>query len=373
MGLSDDALQYSLGYYAGVIATNRHLKNVTKAEQEFMDFYNSRNLTSLDDYFKAIAIDFEAVSSMDAPVSSQNGSVFCEESKGQHPPLEKILFSERVCYLFRQKPAKNEKTLTLDKTTFWLLMPDRSRGYRDSETSWPLHVGRQHRLSLKSLPMPPLYLPPMTWNFIWITEQRFRSLESGKTFCIKSSKTFTYSSHVCYSICMSKKTAHYLGCTMFSQAPSNLTYKRSPLEYCNSYNKSFDNWRDHPDYPSYSETCSNLCPPSCDKTVFDIMVRSQLNPSVSRYLTRWLDKKRMAKGISYSGIAVKFEHSVFINGGVWSIDEVHTISFTSFVSDVGGALGLFIGGTMMSFVQIIMFAVRYCMEKRKLEKNAAAN
>lgn len=368
MGLSKEALIYSLGYLSEGFGNYTRPSNVLQAKKEFLKFYNDQKFNSLEEYFKSIAQNFTLVSSTDDAIADPEATVQCEECTEGENPLEKLIFDERVCYQIRKKPVQNQRMMTYQYSAFMFAMPDRTRGLRSAKRTWPLHVSHRRRFGLKTDPVTPLYLALYAWNFIRITEIRVEHLRMAGSKCAIRDPGTSFSAQICYVSCMSQATSDALGCVSFILTPSQLTYNYPPDGYCNLYDNSSRNWHalygDGGNNFSYHGTeCSKTCPQYCDDTVYDIATRSQIDMAYSPTLERLFEAKSSSHNQSYYGLALHMEHAAMVHGGIWNIIEVNTLSFTSLVSNVGGALGLFVGGTMMSFVQIVMFLAKYCIEK----------
>lgn len=108
--------------------------------------------------------------------------------------------------------------------------------------------------------------------------------------------------------------------------------------------------------PEVHEKCLDKCPRKCERTVYQAMVQQVL-------------PLRMNKSVHSTDtyyIGIELEHSALRDGGIITMTEVTKYTFTDLVNNIGGTLGVFIGGTMMTIAQVILFFVVYGCEKLAL-------
>ena len=99
------------------------------------------------------------------------------------------------------------------------------------------------------------------------------------------------------------------------------------------------------------DSCSTLCPLECDSVEYNLLVSSANYPSFSSYLVygkyfenmtfEELQKKSIAISIFYSDLSY-----IYIG------ESVKTLVIDLF-SNIGGTLGLFVGVSMLSLIEIV--------------------
>lgn len=53
-----------------------------------------------------------------------------------------------------------------------------------------------------------------------------------------------------------------------------------------------------------------------------------------------------------------------LQGGYMSFTEVSTYSFDAMIGNIGGILGLWLGASIMSFIQILVFLFTWCFARQ---------
>lgn len=105
--------------------------------------------------------------------------------------------------------------------------------------------------------------------------------------------------------------------------------------------------------------CYDECPSKCERVFFDVSIISESKLADADY--EHITESRFAGNMSIA--ALNIVHNAVGEGGVMTYVEVNTYSFIELVNNIGGTLGLFVGGTLMTIVQATVFIVTVAVEK----------
>lgn len=103
LGLTNDALTYSLAYVYSDTVMSRDVANVEKARDDFFRVYNRLKSRSLLDYYQAILPDLE----LEGSNRSSGATYSCRNCKEKRAPKKKLL-DHRLCYSFSLKPVERD-------------------------------------------------------------------------------------------------------------------------------------------------------------------------------------------------------------------------------------------------------------------------
>lgn len=103
--------------------------------------------------------------------------------------------------------------------------------------------------------------------------------------------------------------------------------------------------------------CIEQCPSLCDKWVFDSAVEAH----------KIEHQEAEVEGVT----SFHFLNLVVHYGGILSHEEVPTYSFDTLVSNVGGQLGLWLGASLMSLIELAMFSLNMCCDKKRGKKRGS--
>lgn len=234
-------------------------------------------------------------------------------------------------------------------------MVDKSRGLLGEGNGWWLVLGIDSTRLLTNV-VPSLYLPSFTENSVIIHARKFSTLRRSDAECRTDEdvEKTGYSRNVCVAQCQNEQYSKQRKCkALHLSMPDELT---DPSEICHSNAPS-------PEQPllltKYRDVCLERCPQECTRIIHQMALQSQ------QALPR-------ANTSSDSFIVLYVDHSSVYEGGILTITEVNTYSFTALVNNVGGTLGLFVGGTLMTLAQVVLFLVKYVMDSR-LRKGVGDN
>lgn len=366
LGLSLNALNYSLGYYN--LFDPISLENPSSAKSEFLSFFDKSNFSSLDDYYKAIAIDVAVASSVDdfgKPVPT----LICPQCV---VPLvsTKLFMDGGICFLFNLTAEDGSHSRRIPSyKVIGMKIADRTKKLLQVSSLWRLYISQSCDLGLKYPTSPIINMPENSLITVHVSVQRSQKLKHKESPCANADEVAAnYSPEACYVQCYSDVYQKRYGCRRFDE--SVIHYR--PSDYCNIFDKPpMDYWRLNAELSVQYETiiespeginCVRKCPYECDTMIYDVTMRSLI--SEDDLITPFRMITNLARSVNMSSVAVEVQNGAAYQGGIMTLTEVSTISFTSMVSNLGGALGLFVGGTMMTFVQVILFIIKYVMDRK---------
>lgn len=111
------------------------------------------------------------------------------------------------------------------------------------------------------------------------------------------------------------------------------------------------------------QTCFKKCPRSCERNHVKVTVESEDRIPTSFYDSQSHIIHSTDQNMSMTIISVS--HDAVRQSGILVTKEVKTYTFTELMNNVGGILGLFVGSTLMTVVQIVLSFIGYCCERRK--------
>ena len=170
--------------------------------------------------------------------------------------------------------------------------------------------------------------------------------------------SYKYRQENCFDICACKELSEVCGCT----CPG--VYETSAKDNC--YDKKC--FKDKLNYYDYINSCSHFCPKECDSVSYS---------STSSSYFYWQsitesDKKKYKKyaqqndldPMSYSGVppySVEYMGmavNMYLNDMKYTeISELAKVAGVDLVSNIGGCLGLFMGLSLLSLIEVLDFFV----------------
>ncbi|XP_022808058.1 amiloride-sensitive sodium channel subunit alpha-like isoform X3 [Stylophora pistillata] len=178
-----------------------------------------------------------------------------------------------------------------------------------------------------------------------------------------------YSTTACKKTCWARKQQEKCGCVEYKFPRPNST------RFCETSNKTDKACvRRVIDYFSRGHLdCSRSCPPPCKESTFKLTTSYSLWPTNSSQLS--YQKKLKATSKEVDGGPSDFRHNILkvnvffeeLNYEVISEDPAYELP--SFMSDLGGSLGLWIGMSVLTFAEILELILLICYSlARKLKK-----
>lgn len=365
-GQSMESLAYSIGYMDDLTGSSLDISDISKGQREFLDFYAKASFTSLVEYFQSITVDITKTETWEEFSEATNSSFWCRGCTDAKPLV--ILVEEHMCFAFEIQEVESKYY------RFWTTMPRVAMKVVDRSNNtfpmveWDVYLMPDVRISHPRLST--LTVPPNTAATVRFSSRRFLSIADPNTPCQEDELTpegEVYSADLCISRCLSKKINKTLGCHLFLHSANDVQH---PTEFCHL----------HENYPGRNYTYANIafdkeelattakqgiscvvrCPHECDRSINTISLGSLWRVTLSG---EEFGKKVDRANVSL--ILIEIDYTAISDGGIMTLTEVSTLSFSSMISNIGGALGLFVGGTIMTLFQIILVCVGYAFEKRK--------
>lgn len=364
MGLSTEALKYSLSYLDNWFVNT--FENIEEARLEFSNFYKARKYRSLLEYFTDISQDLR-------PKAAMNGSsTSWYECRGCHPDMmsgavERTILSTRFCYIFRLKPIEHGFGMYSGVRAVEIKYQSKTDGLVEDSDNWELYFSP--RLDIFVTVHPSLTVKAFHKNTVKLNAQKFITLSNNKSVCSASPHgDESYSSVKCMTTCHNALYHRTIGCGLLWLKGSHL--EMTPDLTCNrAYTLPPNNWtlekflgtklNERIDAEAAND-CVEQCPRKCSRIIYDTILQVQQN-----YLA---SEKKAAKEANASLIQVYLRHGNVYQGGMVVSEEIYIYSFTQLLNNIGGTLGLFVGATLMTLVQLLLFCVRYLWSLKSMGK-----
>lgn len=353
MGLSTEALKYSLSFADDWFIDQ--FENVSAAREEFLDFYKARNYSSLLEYFSDISQDLH-------PKENSSGSATWYEPRSCHIDTSntygRTTMGRQFCYIFRLKPMEHGFGIYSGIRWVEIQYQSKTGGLLEDSDDWGLYFNPWSDVFTTT--HPGVTLRSSRRNTVELTVQKFVSLNCSASPCRASVDGDTpYSPVACMAKCHNALYHQNRGCKLLWLVQSHL--EMTPEDICN--------WADRvpPDNLTLKEffttevnehidsvaadVCVRQCPLTCEKTMYDTILHMQQSyPEL---------ELRSAKEANASLIQVFLRHGSPYQGGMLTSQEMYSYSLTQLVNNIGGTLGLFVGATLMTFVQLLLFCISY--------------
>lgn len=316
-----------------------------KPEKDFSSFIDLKDTSRYTNFMKPLSFNVTTARSFaEFQQTSSPSMVMFEDSES--PVIGPAFRVDGSCFAVYLSPTRSPWSCpglyakTVDKTN-GLLGPNR--------LGWNL-VMMTYRLGF-SPPMPSVYTPPHTQNKIVISLRYYVMINRSGAPCKESP---IESSSLCAQRCKNDHFKQKFGCYIFRfDAMETVGH---PELYCHNKELHLPNeFRleavDAQLSADIHNSCMARCPRACNRSIFQMTLQEQ---------QPLLDGKYDG---NYSMISAHFQHGALFDGGIVTMMDVRKYGATDFVSNVGGALGVFVGGTMMTLVQVILFFVKCCCER----------
>lgn len=354
MGLSAEALMYSVSF-AGLWFVDR-FNDTDAARKEFLAFHKASKFASLLDYYSAISPDL-------LPVGEPRGGRTWYHCRGCFDMVNRTLLEERICYVFHIKPIEAGFGAYSGHRVIDIQYERKSGDLLEDAEDWYLYFS----------PWPDLHVtvhPKLTISMfrryvIKLNVQKFESLDRRERPCHTSFEGDSYSSMKRMIQCHNALYKQALGCGLLwlELSPLNMTPKR----ICNradrippknlTLQEFFETQENERIDATAADDCVKRCTPECDKMVYETATLIQEN-----YLE---SEKKHARDANVSVMSIQLRHGNVYQGGMVVSREIYIYSFTLLLNNIGGTLGLFVGGTLMTVVQLLLFFVNYMLAGNK--------
>lgn len=354
IGLTLDGLKYSLGYTEGYSFVNlgKH-DTLMKAKSEFFDFYTSRNLSSLLEFYKIIAVDLDSVYSI-AEFRRLPMGVKLTDAKSYFRGVFFVHY--QICYVYQLEALYRRFP---KPSGAWVKLLSRSNGIDSTEPGLWIHF-KTTNLDMLFNPLPPVLVPPFTRNKILVTAARFVSLSKPDARCVDHDEVgHDYCEFLCMAQCQNRHYKLFVGHQLFRSSLVNESL--SPWDAWNYLDPPDERFMGSTQTAHIDAECNSECHPPCDKLVYQLTYQWQ-QPLAYFYSMGKATNDSNATVPHMTYYELLFEHTAKYSG-VTTFFEVTTYSFTELATGIGGCLGLFLGATMMTFVQLIWFLVEYVLTR----------
>lgn len=383
LGFSTDAVKYSMGYITEGYSPESVSADLETAKKDFLNTYRKSNLSSFDEYLKAIALDVRETQSVagfsDAALLSS--AFFCNgcTDKGT---LQKLFFVNGICYAVHLKPQEGSNSGRMNGDQIVSIAThDRSEWMQKPYSSlWRIYAVPNNRFMAKSSEASALYLINHAMHFLSVSAQHIISLK-GHGDCFDNAEADDdYSPAICYSQCMTPFNSRDLGgCIRFKDHPySPHDTQKGPTEYCNHFDQKANNrsgvftlddvivMSERATQSPEKKECAKKCREKCERTFFKIALQSTISSDDITGIFRGVNDDAAKRNVSI--VSLMIAHEGVMHGGIMTVKQVATITPAGFISNVGGALGLFVGATAMTLVQVIMFLIKCGIDRVSYRK-----
>lgn len=181
-----------------------------------------------------------------------------------------------------------------------------------------------------------------------IFPKKFVAKDSIRKPCIDKRTHPKYSSRLCVMDCIERKlNLKHKNCMHLGLF--NYTKSDAGTPYCTSMTV----YTDHDDrlIKTYTDQCTLNCLQKCEHYLPEFLISSA---------DIRLKAENNLSTVSYSTVEILYD---VCNQGVMVITEYERLSFEGLIADVGGILGLWLGASAITFIQIIMFVLEAIMTK----------
>lgn len=330
-----------------------------EARSNFLDIYAKHGFTDVVQYYKAIAIDVAPVDNdKDILSYDHNNTVpayFIDDTADDFVPARKVyLPGKAICQEFNFAPAKGRTAMLAGPPILHTKWVDMTYGFmaKNSSRRCELHLST----GLDALYAFPSMVEPFKDMQVEIKVEKVVHLNRQSDPCFVNEMDKSYSGTKCLFICANDLYMKDKGCKLFyiETEDSQLT----PADSCNFYDFEdpsnatvTDAW-----LVAVGSECTYRCPRRCERIVYYASVKGEAELPLAT-------PSSFLPNVSIYQITVL--HDALNSGGILALKEASSYSFTELVNNIGGTLGLFIGGTIMTLPQIILFFVNYMLERRR--------
>lgn len=194
---------------------------------------------------------------------------------------------------------------------------------------------------------------------IRITAQRDKSFPRSDSSC-KSKEVVeetNYDQQICFDKCLIDHYVKNYNCKPISNGDRIFDTKRKNVDICSTKHGSLTKPGDNVTEPDEStvtnyikqvtEKCQGNCTYPCDYTSYEytLFEKSSMNTENATTL---------------------FFILMYARKGILTYQEIPTLSFQSAVSNVGGQLGLWMGLSIVSLVQVVSYFLNNCLKPRSV-------
>lgn len=336
--ISWNVIFYALTFARPISAFEYVSRNVSpeSSKTEYDKFVSERNIANLFEFYSFIAKDSALILE------------YCFGREHCHTSSKMIFMMEKICYIpnlpqidcdlqtasgppvvvvHRQNYSMDKKNRNGD-----LIVNPEYRVYKVYEETIPLFQGE--KIAIKIIPK----------KFVLLNRV-------DKYSCVENN---AYSQFVCHHHCMEEEVSfRYLNCgrlTYFVERPY-LFQSKAP---CNiSFLLENEVIHLHGLQQEVTRICSKRCLPSCTKLLYQVS-------TITKSLPPYLDN---VNGDSVAEIIYDVCAS-----GIETVQEYYGYPVETLIANIGGVLGLWVGASAVTFVQIFVFIVQALFSTLKERK-----
>lgn len=342
--LSWNAIFYALSFVRAIDYHSARSKNISleKGKRDYIKFIKGNNLSNLFDFYFFIAKDGEEI------FTHCNGSstVDCRSSS------KMVYMMEQICYMpeliviscnlqtarfptllhVYNQTGTNHTFLSTMKKSHELIINPQYRVFKLFEDTIPLFEGTKIGIKVSAK------------KFVLVNKKY-------KYPCVEDE---TYSQMLCHHRCMEEEgTLKYINCSRITYFIER-DYLFDTKQPCNmSYLINEERYYLNNTFSEMTQMCANRCIPCCTKLIYRVSTSLKSLPFQSE-----------------SGESIVEILYDVCESGMEVVEEYFGYPTETLIANIGGVLGLWIGASAITFVQLTMFviqlAVSYLNQKKML-------
>lgn len=352
---------------------------MSAARTEFVD-YASKRLIRLSEFYESIAEEFSSIDAMEDFVAASASAYYCPRCGDRNDqPKKFFVIDAGVC---QRISLTNTEALNGDeRLSSQHIIAKVKRGlsdpYFETYQSWYLYFSPDEQTELA--PSSFVFLPPFTYTYIKVQAKKYVTLRSKSkgADCVSKNDDPLYSRLRCVVKCNNEIFVNHFGCQEWWRLDEDFENFLDYSRYCNVHdayqNQSMQKYLyvdDEVDIlRNLSVPCFAKCPHKCERMFYDLSIISQIDMKHADYdhIVDTLSTQNV------SAIHLNVVHNSIFEGGIMTYTELNTFTYVEFANNIGGTLGLFVGGTLLTLVQVLVFCVTVIFEKVRslLQRNAA--
>lgn len=275
-----------------------------------------------------------------------------------------------MCYVVKLSPA--DAGTGSASAALIMNLYNRTQGIVQITKYWSIGFCRSNHTSF-TMGCPRTKVKSAFHSHVKLTVHQYATLSARKSYCSDISDR-AYSQAQCMGTCRSDTFAEAIHCHQFWNYGGFLP----PTDVCNFFDETLPNRnislsefyrsKEFEELNTRSNVeCARKCPRPCVRYVNEISLRSEFDMRDYGKVNSMIDASRPNAFVIFLDI----EHSASYDGGILTWTEVKAYSFAQLVSNFGGAFGLFVGGTIMTVAQFVMFIIDYAIGKKEKRREEA--
>lgn len=333
---------------------------MSAARLEFLE-YTSKNFIRLPEFYASIAEELSGARVIEDFAAAATSAYYCPRC--DHNDQQKTFFvvGAGVCHKIAFSEALNGADRMSSNHVIAKVRQGHSEPYFKAFPAWYLYFSPDEQVEL--VPTTFLFLRPFTYTYIKVQAKRYVALENSKISNCVSKNDKLYSRLECLAKCEEELYLNRFGCRRWSRFHDNFEKVIDYTRYCNfldkHQNESMKSTSSMHFIKNQSAACFAQCPHKCERMFYEVSIISQIDIGGADYdhIFGELAEQNM------SAIHFNVLHNSVFEGGIITYSEVNTFTYVEFANNIGGTLGLFVGGTLLTLVQVLVFVVTVIFEK----------